>query len=280
MIRMISPQLVQKISDDPAVAARLGEQAGYMRQIRELGGMPPIVPLVVAEENAGYTMEKGQPVDFWNIKIPGLFMAMKARLAQTIWKHPPIIPTSIRWTTCLLDYLEPVLLSNQIPEDYVKYLQVLVTRMGFENKWTTAVHGDCTLDNVLLPPGGSLEHDPAKSLWITDPIPPDHRLPSHRTVDLGKMLQSATGWENMKYAGLPAIQHQDCITSVLNGEDEITQQAAWTWCAVHYARILPYAKQPGLTHAVRCSFIRSLGTARQLARRQPANTQKGSNRGH
>jgi len=62
------------------------------------------------------------------------------------------------------------------------------------------IHGDPTLDNVLMTKDGMMR--------ITDPIPPAFlRKPSIKGVDHGKILQSFLGWE-VVLRGAPQIQYQ------------------------------------------------------------------------
>lgn len=61
------------------------------------------------------------------------------------------------------------------------------------------IHGDPTLDNVLMTKEGFIR--------ITDPIPPQWlKKPSIKGVDYGKMLQSLLGWE-VVLRGVPLIQY-------------------------------------------------------------------------
>lgn len=93
-----------------------------------------------------------------------------------------------------------------------------------------SMHGDPTLANVMLRNG---------ELVICDPIPAGGKIPAHWTVDVGKLLQSAIGWERHLY-GMP-IERDACVRAVLGDLDELHQRRCWFWCMVHLLRIIPYA---------------------------------------
>lgn len=114
------------------------------------------------------------------------------------------------------------------------------------------IHGDPTLANVLMRnnPAVSGAVPTSKSLVICDPIAPGGKIPAHYTVDIGKMLQSAIGWETVIY-GLH-IPREECIAAALGvrGRQPSLQevQRAWFWCMVHLLRILPYVAAGSVTY--------------------------------
>lgn len=98
------------------------------------------------------------------------------------------------------------------------------------------IHGDPTLANVLVRVHGAVLD--TRELVICDPIKPTGKIPSHYTVDLGKMLQSAIGWER-QILDLE-IDTPTAIAAVLYGEPHVQVCRSWFWCMVHLLRILPY----------------------------------------
>ncbi len=251
---------IKKTSDTPPITHRLYAQKDYMRKLASLESKQCIIPKTQDHPN-GYIMEKGEDIELWDISVPLLIRMMKMRLITHVWQHPPIIKTQEGWAENLGNYLKGVLNTHHIPDEDAKYLLFLVKAMEFEGGTECAIHGDCTVDNVLQPGKFIDKENVDGHVWISDPIPPDHRIPSHREVDLGKLLQSCIGWENMKYAGNPPIPIEMCIPEALALEDFRSKRLAWIWCAIHHVRILPYAVDP-----TRNAVIRSLTNVLNMIR--------------
>lgn len=94
-------------------------------------------------------------------------------------------------------------------------------------------HGDPTLANVLWRDG---------AMVLCDPIPPRPYIPSLRAVDVGKLLQSAIGWETHLEPDRWPAPPMTAVDTVLQWESPEEGTRAAFWAAVHCARILPYAK--------------------------------------
>lgn len=103
---------------------------------------------------------------------------------------------------------------------------------------TVTVHGDPTIDNCMLRGGGELV--------ITDPIPPGIHLPSVRALDIGKVIQSAMGYEEVALGRRPttipwidSAFWEEALPDV-DGDE-------WNLClymaAVHFLRLMPYTPQ-------------------------------------
>jgi hypothetical protein len=88
---------------------------------------------------------------------------------------------------------------------------------------TAVIHGDPTLDNVLMTKQGFVR--------ITDPIPPRWlKKPSIVAVDHGKMLQSLLGWE-VVLRGVPLIRYS-WPNFMLNDYWEVRRAIFWAMVAV------------------------------------------------
>lgn len=98
------------------------------------------------------------------------------------------------------------------------------------------IHGDPTWENCLLNEKGGL--------LLTDPLPPGGKIPPFREVDIGKMLQSALGWEHFlgktKHPPLEISLALDVVQE--NSRTNFSPKGAVFWTAVHFARIIPYTK--------------------------------------
>ena len=95
-------------------------------------------------------------------------------------------------------------------------------------------HGDPTLSNALCTREGALR--------IGDPIAPASKVPPFREVDMGKLLQSACGWD----APLRALNIGELWTSrILDNEDENFKCKSIFWCGIHLLRAIPYMTKAG-----------------------------------
>lgn len=93
------------------------------------------------------------------------------------------------------------------------------------------IHGDPALSNLMQRPNGQLV--------ITDPMPrlPYRReIPSRKEVDLGKLVQSAMGWERilMEPMMLTMWNEVDAILSLVPFQET---KPALLWGAIHLARV-------------------------------------------
>jgi hypothetical protein len=101
-------------------------------------------------------------------------------------------------------------------------------------------HGDPTLDNMMWRDFG--ERFEEEQVVLIDPIPPTVEVPQLMAVDYGKVLQSALGYERIRYNdnAWPGAD-LDHAESLLDGLSFDEQRAAWYWCAVHFLRAVPYS---------------------------------------
>lgn len=97
------------------------------------------------------------------------------------------------------------------------------------------IHGDCTLANVLYGSDGALR--------ITDPLPPSEYIPPHATVDVGKLFQSAIGWENVAH-GWPYYKSA-LVEPLLAGSpmNEMSGRRALFWLMIHLLRTRRYVSK-------------------------------------
>src|SRR5437588_835106 len=84
----------------------------------------------------------------------------------------------------------------------------------------------------ITPDGYTME------LLLIDPIPATPAVPDLLCVDVGKMLQSAVGWESVRYQR-PFRHGVSDLTRCLT-LDEYEWEASSYWCGVHLLRTLPY----------------------------------------
>jgi hypothetical protein len=149
----------------------------------------------------GYVMERLEPAP----RTEGLLREMESLLRHRVWNRPAV-PFTRRWR----EHIE--FLGVEVPD--------WVEPMGL-----TLTHGDCTASNAMLRGG---------TLIIADPRPPRVYVPQCPETDIGRLLQSAMGWETVAY-GLPFVEY--------------VAPLAWTalpanrpkylfWCGMAITRIL------------------------------------------
>lgn len=102
----------------------------------------------------------------------------------------------------------------------------------FTNLKLRTTHGDPTAANVLWR---------GQEMVLADPIPPKARVPSLVEVDMGKILQSAAGWEALLDHRWPKLDPLLPWRFVEQFHHTGQGRAAAFWAAVHCARIIPYA---------------------------------------
>lgn len=155
---------------------------------------------------------------------------MRTLLAARLWSRHTFYGLGATWRFYLQDWVAKLGYSWLI-EPFAKCYP-----KSFEPKDRfCAIHGDATLANAMIRPWSG-------ELLVCDPLPWGGKIPPLIEVDLGKMLQSAIGWEVA--LGVMA-EHPSWIPEVLEGlSDELRARAVF-WCAVHCARIPPYASRRG-----------------------------------
>jgi hypothetical protein len=100
------------------------------------------------------------------------------------------------------------------------------------------IHGDPTLANAMRRPKTG-------ELVIIDPLVPPlmGKIPWLEVVDLGKILQSVVGWEEALGADTSLYHEEDGLEILFKDKSELDKDRIWLWCAIHCARIVPYAKR-------------------------------------
>ena len=142
------------------------------------------------------------------IEISGdasLLQSIVSLLQQEVWCHAPIDHDE-RWVTAFAERF------GFIPPKYI-----------YEEK-PVRTHGDPTAANAMMTDRGQLR--------LIDPKPPGRGIPSFMSVDLGKVIQSAMGWESV-IAQNPPIAY----TTFLNSSTTLEIARAIWWARIHMLRI-------------------------------------------
>lgn len=184
-------------------ASDAGREAAYLQHLN-------CGPEVLAIGQHWYIMERITPA----LEVgygPDLLVRARRLLEQRVWCRAPQEITPEDWLRELLNRL-PGIGDFATPRYVVVEPQCLI-------------HGDPTAANMGHLPG-------SVGLLLIDPKLPGRGIPSNRTVDLGKLVQSWLGWETLLGAGPQSWDNP--IANLPHYE----QQAALWWCRVHMLRIL------------------------------------------
>lgn len=222
---------------------RLYTQAQYMTELNG-SSLQPICPKVIDTTNHGYRMQRARTVHEVKGRIISaedqsrLLEAMFLRLQDQVWSRPRIIAPNENWLEHLISYMTPVFAHSSVGIATVdrKTIENAIPDLGKMDLPSVRVHGDATLDNILF--GKSSEG--TRLLFVSDPLSPDKRIPAMRAVDLGKMLQSAHGWEHLKYGESWAKPSAQGVIRLMNMIPSGERYASAIWFGIHIARIVPY----------------------------------------
>lgn len=193
-----------------------------------------IFPRVVRLTNDGYVMEKLEFTEYWETEAQFSVSALK----KYVWTQPAVVPPTKNTAEllknkmghCLDKYLDGAIsygMRDEILKNAVNAgKQALVLKHCL-------THGDPTAENVMRRSGyGNVFIDPIRATEV---------VPDSPAVDIGKILQSAYGWEDAKYnSGIIAYRHSD-VKEQFSGKDEEELFAAGEyWGVVHVMRAIPY----------------------------------------
>lgn len=183
---------------------------------------PKVCPYVTRFVADGYEMEILQP------PLARDDIALKAvydLLSHEVWPRRP-------WRRFYLDdrgWLEPLRLWSMRVSWITPALHEIYPVEPLDGY--CLIHGDPALSNLMQ----RANHE----IVVTDPMPRlpyRTEIPSRREVDLGKLLQSAMGWERMlgESHHTSLFNDPDVLIRLLNVEDV---RPAMLWGAIHLARV-------------------------------------------
>lgn len=157
---------------------------------------------------------------------------------RPLWARPAV-PAS-GWAVALAAYIERLCVSMPSVR---AYMLTMLDRVAHRPGTIGTTHGDATLDNAM-------RNDYEELTWI-DPIPYREDIPPLVGVDLGKLLQSACGYEQVKYGqtsnwSTPIYAAQEAVLSGMSEDDVFS---ARFFHRLAYLRGLRYFTGPVLQHA-------------------------------
>lgn len=181
--------------------------------------------------DTGYKMEKLEFIEYYDV---GSTFSIDT-LRQYVWSQDPVVPPTQNTTRLLQEKMGHTFdkhLSHLLDNSVKAKILDDATQAG-DGAYALQhclTHGDPTSENIMVRPG--------YGMVFIDPIRATEVVPDSPAVDVGKVLQSAYGWEDAKYAtGVVAYKPSD-IKSVL--EDDALYRVGESWAVVHIMRAVPY----------------------------------------
>lgn len=203
---------------EPIIAYRKTASDAYEQGLRcvELGS--DVCPLIYKVSEDSYLMEQLFPPGKKNL------LAVKELLTRHVWNREVQIEP---WKHHFHTWMEKT--GSQFLIKYLETIYPTNTLVGCET------HGDPTWANVMKNDSGEYR--------LIDPLPHRSEKPKLREVDLGKLLQSAIGWEEVLMSRQDFDISEVKIAKILHGENPETCEKAKFWLKVHLWRLLPFANK-------------------------------------
>ncbi len=219
---------------------RLSAQGRFMHKVTT-----GIFPRVIELMHRSYTMETLFQVD-WTRTDPVLVMEkLNENLRNKLWELDEFYEAPTKnWVDSLDKYLAKKLEELSLPLELIAKIHDRVMELKTLKLSPAVIHGDPTLDNCMLRPT-----EKGYDLVVIDPLPAgEGKMPNIRAVDLGKMLQSAIGYEHVIYGDerfphdsrLGKAKSLEMSMRILSGQDDDDTRGAWIFCMIHLVRLLPY----------------------------------------
>lgn len=161
-----------------------------------------VAPKIYAIIDRGYVMEKLQPVD---TEDPYLLRKIEKLLIDKVWSRSAL-PSS----------------SDSDWRDKLKIYDIDVPDWVIPDQYCM-VHGDPTVSNALMRDN---------QLILADPRPPRDYIPQCRETDMGRILQSFLGWEQIAYGKIA----RKYLAPLFCGDLKYSSKARF-WCSAAAARI-------------------------------------------
>lgn len=174
-----------------------------------------------------YTMERLDNVPIEYVDVRTTMMSVIDTLSHQLWDKPA--NHSVMDPAAHAARLAPLEQFLTPQADIV--LKALDASVRWDKVATGLTHGDPILDNVMLRDG---------KLVLIDPIPATSAIPDWICVDLGRIIQSAAGYEAVRY-GLEAPEGFpiEVLNELICPSDE-EYRASLYWAIVHTLRSMAY----------------------------------------
>lgn len=197
--------------------------SGQMMLCEQIG--PRVCPRIVREHGDGYEMELLEPAKYRGVVQ---LAEVVQRLRSEVWDRPewspPVTyggPNDRGWLSHLRHW------SKQAP--WLTSAISVVYPVEPLDFGYGLIHGDPALSNLMYR---------GEYPVLTDPMPRmayRAEIPNRREVDMGKLVQSACGWERVLGCdGTTLWNDPECVLHMLPNEYRVP---ASLWGAIHLARV-------------------------------------------
>jgi hypothetical protein len=215
----------RRLGDD----GRIGEQGRWLQRNES-----PVLPRVHRVYTESYVMERLATPPVRLLDHGAVLFEVVNQLSEHVWSRPAVVPINHEMLRLKIERL----LRDFNLDALWTWISQTYGRINWSGLHPCLTHGDPTFDNVMI-------RDATGELVIIDPIPASLVNPDLRCVDVGKILQSALGWEAARYATsdftLNVTPNQ--VLSVLDATHGYTRnewEASVLWSVIHFLRLLPY----------------------------------------
>lgn len=188
----------------------------------------PVLPAVRALHDAGYGME------ILSAPTGPVWLTIVVSRLERLWSEPPTAAWNPQATAgkirgLLSDYDGVLGTRGRAVDERIVPMMLFPGHSGL-------THGDPTYENLLMR---------GEAVVLADPIPATPAVPDLVEVDMGKLLQSALGWESI-VRGVPRAPWRPDEVLALGNRSVIIG-----WCLVHLLRTLPYVDDhAGVLHLI------------------------------
>jgi hypothetical protein len=226
-----------RVLGDRAVKSCDGDATRLVEQGKRLQRYPATcLPHVFHVYAKSYVMEKLVAAPAWALNHRVILSTMFDALRTNIWSHEADVSWNSEATSRKV---------HELLEMFgLGHLRTVVFELYGAVRWDQTrrclTHGDPTFDNVMF-------REDSGSLVLVDPLPATNAVPDLQAVDTGKILQSAIGWERVRYGDSSQefdVQMRDIRALVGTDND---WRATIFWCFVHLVRTLPYVPENRIT---------------------------------
>lgn len=290
---IIEDENVRK-SDSPVTGRRVRDQGIWLRKYDESLCLPAVHE-VYAD---GYLMEKlgdgGLYFDY-----PDLLKLCKriiATLEDKLWnlEFENVLRTLVEYNEdpssmdlfesnpCHRHYVKQLLRDVNLIRSLGKTMSRYEDRINWRHLRRGLTHGDPIYDNVMYRPKPEWQKG-SHQLVLIDPIPATPAIPDVLAVDVGRVIQSAVGYEELRYVNLGNIpswprvnttkRTHDAVNFVLNNfmPDEFTlndARASVYFAIIHMMRGVRSAQKvaPARVPALRDAVIHLVAEAESWMR--------------
>lgn len=224
------------------------------RRVREQGiwltQFPKVValPRVIAVHDDGYDMETLEVPNLLDLAVNQTCCRILRALESDIWDCEVTYWFESVWENfekTHMKYLRDLLKDSQPTKSFAASLIQLFNAVDWLTLRTGVTHGDGIIDNVAYR---------KNDLVLLDPIPPSGAIPQLRCVDVGRVIQSAIGYERVRY-DLP-----NTITSVISQVNLILNEYMWEKFDLNEARASLYWAQFHMLRGVRTAPLTRPGS--------------------